>query len=269
MSDNLNNENSSLSNVEPTDDTRQVVAAAQSHEVVEKEDSGQRGQVGPARSHLPAIDRYPNNDLPTIPVDPTRRPPAETEQSKPKPKYIRRSLANTFDDLTFRSIRLSSPANQTFYKHFCVSTYRDFMRAVEPDRFILNHERIDDAQLPFREIVAQVDGSSVELIDQNQSLMQWSLALATVCLLYSLFKTLVSGLLLVVSDVEIGIVQMVSFAMWTAFSMFSIAMYVFYAYHNWVLERDRFGTGRHFMKDYLSLTREAVFPYAFARSWFD
>ncbi len=220
-------------------------------------------------SHRSAVLPMPAPQPPFLPdVDVDRGKVVETKSPPARKKYIRRSLANTLDDHTFRSVRLSSPANKTFYDHFLVSTYRDYVGLFEPNEYIDKHRRIDEARLPFRAIVSQVDGCNLGVIEANQSAMQWNLALATIGMFFAFYKALSTAFFYYLSDVDMGLMQTVSLLMWVAFTMFAISMYIFYAYHNWVLESDRFGTGRMFLEAYLSLEREAIFPYKFARNWF-
>ncbi|MDD9175995.1 hypothetical protein PVK62_08065 [Aliivibrio sp. S3MY1] len=204
-----------------------------------------------------------NQELPSLPDD--------TASEKPKRAFVirgiravGRSLSNTVDDHTFRILRPSSPHNAVFIDGFIKSTYRDWLSLIDPDseteKAIDKVRYLDEENRPFREIVSQLDNCNVDSINATQNAMLWCLGVSTVGVFYSLFKCLVSIMMLfMVSGSSLDLI--VSFGMWLSFSMFAVFMYLYYGYHCWVLRRDKFGTFKGFLYDYRTFEMNAIFPY--------
>lgn len=242
------------------------VVERRSHEIVESNHNSH-----PVRSsHAPLPIPTPGDvSHPTIPDAPAPVKWRDRSRVVKGTVVIGQSLSNTADDHLFRSLRPSSAANSIFLDRYLKSTYNDYMRMLEPTEEIERHRHIDERQLPFRELLCNVEGVSLEGIEANQTFLQWTLGVATAGVLYSVFKTMLFTFTLFLMQGDASVPQIISVFLWVGFLFFSVTMYLFYGYHNWVLERDRFGTFSMFMSDYLLLKREAIFPYKFARKWFD
>lgn len=249
-----------------TNGSRTDVIDRRSNEVVESNHNSH-----PVRSNHAQLPTPTSGDTltPTIPDTPAPIKWRDRSRVVKGTVVIGRSLSNTVDDHLFRSLRPSSAANSIFLDGYLKSTYNDYMRMLEPSEEIELHRHIDERQLPFRELLCKVDGVTLEGIEANQAFLQWTLGVATAGVLYSMFKTMLFIFTLLLMQGEASMPQIISVFLWVGFLLFSITMYLFYGFHNWVLERDRFGTFSMFMSDYLSLKREAVFPYKFAKEWFD
>ncbi|ACH64817.1 hypothetical protein ACTFQF_00070 [Aliivibrio fischeri] len=179
-------------------------------------------------------------------------------------KVVGRSLSNTMDDHTFRILRPSSPNNAVFIDGFLKSTWNDWLKLIDPNsetETAFDRVRyLDEEKRPFRELVCQLESCNVDSINETQNALLWCLGLSTIGVFYSLFKCLVSFMLLfMVPSASLDL--FVSFGMWLSFSMFSVFMYLYYSYHSWVLRRDRFGTFQMFLHDYRTLQMSAIFPY--------
>lgn len=259
MSDNTNIEQSQITKTTDTGCEKNPDLISRVNEVSVSKDSN--AVIESSRNHTA--------NLPPLPLGGEQEP-------KPKKKrgaavrgviVIGRSLSNTVDDHFFRGLRPSSAANKVFIQRFLMPTINDTMAILEPNELIEKHRRIDEHQLPFRELMLQVEGTTLEKIDANQDILLSCLGLATFSVLYSLYKLFYFCLSILVSDLPTTFAQWVTVGLWTSFFMFSISVYISFAYHNWVIERDRFGTGGMFLKDFLNGKREAIFPYKFARKY--
>lgn len=227
------------------------------HQSAVKEYASETSEL--SRSSVPTIyqgGRIASDALP--------QPVSQPQQTQPKSRVRRffsvflRSIGNSLDDNTLRHWR----SNSTYQQHFLNSTwyaYRDLALSDNPDA--LRTRWIDDAEMPFRAVVTQVDGgTSIAVIEHAFRTVLVCLAVATIALVYTFFSAL-DAVFFWFHLEETSYIDGLNVATQVGYCLFAVFIYLYYGYHSWVLRRDRFGTFKSFLKAIGHLRFEAIFPY--------
>ncbi|ELP5729339.1 hypothetical protein QTV44_002606 [Vibrio vulnificus] len=169
-----------------------------------------------------------------------------------------RSLGNSLDDNTFRHWR----SNSTYQQHFLNSTwcaYRSLLTRDDSDT--LHVSWIDDAEVPFRSVVTQLDGGiSIVAIEHAFRSVLVCLAIATIALIYTFFCALDAVFFWFLLD-QTTFVDGLNVATQVSYCLFAVFIYLYYGYHSWVFRRDKFGTFRSYLQALCKFNLEAIFPY--------